>query len=109
MEITLSGLASMTADQLRSAIAQLDAEIQALHVADNGELRDLSDLESDRLEAKARLRERAKEHLRLRAAVDSGRGREVGFGGPPTSCVRLSRSTAVTSRACRGRRHAPRP
>lgn len=72
MNITLSAIAAMDATQLRSAITQLETEISALHLDDDGTLRDLTPREDDELNAKLNLIQRAKASLQSRSAFEAG-------------------------------------
>jgi HK97 family phage major capsid protein len=80
-EITLSALSGMSAAELRTAIDQLEIDLAALHLGDDGELRELDDQEREAFEAKMHLRSRAEAHLRIREQYDRGGGVERAFQG----------------------------
>jgi HK97 family phage major capsid protein len=66
MPISLSDLRSMSADQLRAALAEIDTELSELHFSDSGEVRDLSGEEQSRFDQLMNLRGRVEAHAAIR-------------------------------------------
>jgi HK97 family phage major capsid protein len=70
MHISSDQLRSMSADQLREALVQLDTELRALHQTPDGELRDLNREEQGRFDRLTELRDCTEQSLRGREQID---------------------------------------
>jgi HK97 family phage major capsid protein len=63
-DITLDDLRGQTAEQMRSIVARLDADLADLHISSDGELRELDGDQQDRFDRLSNLRARAEARLR---------------------------------------------
>jgi HK97 family phage major capsid protein len=94
--LTLTSLGAMSAEQLRSAIGELDTAIASIHLDDNGEIRtDLTIEQNTELGAKLNLRTRAVAHLEsgIREQFDRHPGAlEIPFGAAAGSGPAFVRS-----------------
>jgi len=80
--ITLQDLSGMSADQLRSAMEQIAAELADLHVGPTGELRELAGEERTTFDQLAHLHSRAAAHLRVREQFENHPRSVVGVHRP---------------------------
>jgi HK97 family phage major capsid protein len=69
-EISLTDLSGRTPAELRAIVAQLDADLNDLHVGDDGELRELDDAGQQRFDRLSNLRSRAEARLRQHDAIE---------------------------------------